>query len=72
MNDINSHNRAQPLRCIKGCDARNQDPICVVAAYAAIVEITGAGCIILSYSFKRQLQQQQLPLQQQQQKQHRQ
>jgi hypothetical protein len=42
MNDINTLKRAQPLLCIKGCDARKQDPICVVAENAAIVEIAGA------------------------------
>jgi hypothetical protein len=40
LSDI-QYRRAQS---IKGCDARRQDPRCVVAANSAIVEIIGALC----------------------------
>jgi hypothetical protein len=57
MDDVAAHQGWQPLPCIKGCDARRQDPRCVVAAKLAIVELTGAGCICYCvYSFIRDSQ----------------
>jgi hypothetical protein len=47
MDDVAAHQGRQPLPCIKGLDARRQDPRCVVTANLAIIELTGAGYFLL-------------------------